>query len=620
MKARRLLCLLLAMLLVLPLLASCAQDGDPQSGSQPPPAEEQLPAIRHDIDLTEREYTIIAPGGDSDEVLGEQDAAMSLYSAIYQSAGVKLDYYNDEMAKGSDPDASRTEILVGNTNRAESVAARDTLRLNDYLIAYRDGRILILGGSTAATEQAVKYFIDTYLNVTEKQITVYENRDHRYAYSYLVGDLSVNGVPLKNYTIVYPKSAKSNDPLTYYTAIALSDYLVENAGISLRTVSDSNSERDYEILIGNTNRAASKVSTAALGENQFYLHQTGNKLVMLGNSYLVAGAAGELLNNHFASKGVNVDIDATEIPTAPTAKTHVFRRATSALLLIGDGMGYNHIDYTLKSGMLKHFVAYDLPNQTTCTTVSQSVINGKTTYTDSAAASTALATGYKTMNSYLGVDANKTVRENVRELAHSIGAKTAVITTDTLTGATPSGFLCHHANRKDTKTLQEQIDALQANGLVDFLYGSNTELITPARTGLSMISAGGSDFFAMIEEAHIDKKAHYANAQGVWDSVDRYNEIAAYAICFTMLHPYTALIITADHETGGLVKKSDGSYTFENFSYTESDGDDYYQHTSAEVPVFALGYGTEELTSGTVDNTDIAKFIAAIYGDTSFGQ
>ena len=71
---------------------------------------------------------------------------------------------------------------------------------------------------------------------------------------------------------------------------------------------------------------------------------------------------------------------------------------------------------------------------------------------------------------------------------------------------------------------------------------------------------------------------------------------------------------------GGLIQNSDGSYTFENFSYTESDGDDYYQHTATEVPLFALGYGTECFHNGTVDNTDIAKFIAEIYGDTGFGQ
>ena len=614
---KRLLCLLLALLLVLPLLISCGGN-TPEDPCDP--EEEQLPEIEHTIDLTADGYTIIAPGGSGDEVKGEQDAAMKLYSTIYQQTRIKLDYYNDEMDRGSDPELSRTEILIGNTNRTESISARAELRVRDYSITYEDGRIVILGGSAEATMRAVDHFIKTYLNVDEKTLTVYENRNDAYHYPYLVGDLSVNGVPLSKYTIVYPRGSKSKDPLTYYTAVALSDYLLTNAGISLKVVSDTSSEKDYEILVGETNRTASKISTSALRDDQFYLHTDGDKVVMLGDSYMVAGAAGELVNNYFRTQGTNVDIDATAIPKKPTAKTHAFEKATSAILLIGDGMGFNHIDYTLDSNMLSEFVAFDLPGQSSCTTVSQSVINGDKAYTDSAAAATALATGYKTLNGYLGMDPTKTERQNVRELAHSRGARTAVITTDTLTGATPAGFLCHYKDRTKSKELQAQIDALVDDGLVDFVYGSNTELITPSREGLNLVSEGDSDFFVMIEEAHIDKKAHYANSQGVWDSVVRYNEIISYVICFVMLHPDTALIITADHETGGLVKNDDGSYSFENFAYTESDGDDYYQHTSAETPLFALGYGTESLTNDVADNTEIAKFIASIYGETDFGQ
>ena len=617
MSKKRFLCLLLTLACLLPLLTACGRGAGDPNGEED---EQALPEIAHTIDLTDTEYVIIAPGGSDSDDLTEQDAAMKLYTEIHQSTRIKLPYYTDKMDKGSDPELRRTEILIGQTNRTESGKAFADLRVNDYRITYADGRVLILGGSPEATEAAVEHFIEKYLDLSQKTITVYENRNDCYRYPYLVGNLSVNGTPLKNYTIVYPRGAQRNDPLTYYTAVALADYLLTNAGISLRVQADTSTEREYEILVGKTNRAASKESTTTLGQNEFYLHTDGSKLVMLGNSYLVAGAAGELINHHFATKGTNVDINATGIPSSPTPKTHTFRKATSALLLIGDGMGYNHIDYTVSSHMLDRFIAFDLPNQTTCTTVSQSVLDGKTQYTDSAAASTALATGYKTYNGYVGIDASKTAQLNLRELAFDSGARTAVITTDKLTGATPSGFLCHHTSRKDTAVLQEQIDALVANEQIDFAHGANAELVTPAREGLSMISEGGSSFFALIEEDHIDKKAHYANSQGVWDSVVRYNEICAYAICFVMLHPDTALIITADHETGGLVKNADGSYSFENFSYTESDGDDYYQHTSTQTPVFALGYGTEELTSRTLDNTDIAKFIAAIYGEPNFGQ
>ena len=39
------------------------------------------------------------------------------------------------------------------------------------------------------------------------------------------------------------------------------------------------------------------------------------------------------------------------------------------------------------------------------------------------------------------------------------------------------------------------------------------------------------------------------------------------------------------------------------------------------VPLFAVGDGTDAFVDGgTVDNTDIAKFVAAIFGDNSFGE
>ena len=101
------------------------------------------------------------------------------------------------------------------------------------------------------------------------------------------------------------------------------------------------------------------------------------------------------------------------------------------------------------------------------------------------------------------------------------------------------------------------------------------------------------------------------------DCVVRYNDCIAYVIAFVMLHPYTALIITADHETGGLEKQQDGSYKF-----TNNTSSTYWQHTNNNAPIFALGYGVEKLVkAGTVtDNTLVAKHIASIFGDNSFGQ
>lgn len=598
---KKLLCLLLSVLMILPLFTACSKDG------------REINIVKNGSSS----YTIILP-----ETKEEGDAAIKLLKAIETKTGVTLPYEEDIFSSTDQPKSAK-EILVGQTNRIASEETLTELRPKDFVIKYVDGRVVILGGSVEATVRAVDYFIENYVNSEKGTVSVYQKRCDLVEHPYTLGDLSIDGIPLSEYTVVYPANAdQSNDTelLSYYTALAFSDYILSNAGIKLKLAPDSKKETEYEILVGNTSRAASKAAAdTALAADEYLLMKNGSKIVMQGNNYMVAGAAGALANTYFKSEGANTDVDVTNLPTAPTPAKFTFEKATSAILMIGDGMGNAHIDATLASNKLKSFAARTLPHIGTCTTSSESVLNNDIKYTDSAAAATALATGYKTINGYLGMDASKTTRQNVRELAHSVGARTGVLKTDSITGATPAGFLCHHDARGDFSILQDQINRLTENGEIDYCTGSVSSLITPARSALTQLSEDNSRFFIMIEEAHIDKFSHKGTTSmtSMQDCVVRYNRCIAYAIAFVMLHPSTALIITADHETGGLEKDSDGNYVF-----TNKVSKSYWQHTNANAPIFALGEGVDALVkAGTVvDNTDVAKHIAGIFGNTTFGK
>ena len=208
--------------------------------------------------------------------------------------------------------------------------------------------------------------------------------------------------------------------------------------------------------------------------------------------------------------------------------------------------------------------------------------------------------------------------QNVRELADSVGAKTAVLTTDVITGATPGGFLVHHFSRSDTAILQKQVDAILEAGAIEYCKGSvDDKLIDETRVALQTISEGGSTFFAMIEEAYIDKHAHNIRVPQVIHTVTRYNESIAYAVQFTLCHPGTALIITADHETGGIVESPNSEYGYVWTSHTSAT---YTEHTNKNVPLYAVGSETEYFNGKDTENIDIAKFIAGIFGATNFGQ
>jgi len=429
-------------------------------------------------------------------------------------------------------------------------------------------------------------------------------------FDYMLGDVSIDGVSIKEYTVVYPEGA---DLVTYYLAHNISDYFLTNAGYALNVTSDKATAQKYEILVGSTNRSEDDAAVAmALGDDQYVLCKNGDKIVMWGKSYMVGGAASALVNTFVQSAGVNTDVNVTSLPASPAAATFSFKKATSAILMIGDGMGFNHILSAGAIGMTE-FVADRLPS-TSCTTHSQSVINNQAEFTDSAAAATALATGYKTINGFIGVDAAGVNRQNVRELAHATGARTAVITTDVITGATPAGFLCHSGSRNDTSILQSQIDDLIKTGGVNYAVGGfkEKELTDYAREALSVISENGSDYFIMIEEAHIDKHSHKNTLSDVQLAVTYYNDAIAYVIGFVMMHPDTALIVTADHECGKMyIDQDTGAFRF--------DSDD---HSNTQVPFYAIGGGTAELLASApvLDNTMVAKFIAEIFGANSFGQ
>ena len=601
---KRSLALLLAILMVLPILASCKKE------------EEPLTLVAEGAS----EYVIIY----SSKNKTEREAAQDLRTAIKNATDVTLPLKSDSEIKESNLPASAKEIVVGTTNRAESKAVIASMRAKDYGIKLTNERIIIAGGTPAATENAVNHFINTYINSTNKTVSVAKDLDDRKDYAYPLGALSISGTPITDYVIVYPSDA---DLITKYMAYNLADYILTNAGVELQVVSDNVAETENELLIGKTNRAASDAADGlTLANDQFVLVQSGKKVVMLGNSYMVGGAASELVNTYFASQGVNTAINATTIPTTATPKTFSFKAATSAILMIGDGMGQNHINMTKWNNDIDEFYAERLPFKDTCDTASASGLQGAIPYTDSAAAATALATGYKTLNKYLGLDQYGNRVQNVRELAHSVGAKTAVITSDVITGATPSGFLCHNSSRHNTEQLQNEIDNLKAEGLVDYLFGqSQADLLDPTREGLSAISEGNGKFFAMIEEAYIDKESHKGLDDLVKDRVEIFNNAIAYVIGFVMLHPYTALIITADHETGKLTySESTNKWVF---TYEATDGSgNIYEHSNTHAPVYGIGAGVENLLDGntdegsSIDNTDIPKFIAKIFGNNSFGD
>ena len=333
-----------------------------------------------------------------------------------------------------------------------------------------------------------------------------------------------------------------------------------------------------------------------------------------------------------------------------------FTAPKNIIVIIGDGMGPNDITLAEKhaDGVYDFgLVLNQIKNHGLATTHS-----ADNAVTDSAASGTALATGVKTNNGFIGKDPNGNDLLNLAEIARAAGKKVGIITDEVISGATPTAFTIHNDSRSNTAQLinamikfkpdvlmgkdynsvfmvleedEREIfdneylvakDFKRFNNVLDtdkncekaflgFLDGYSSiptyNLANCAEVAFNRLK-NDKGFFVMIESAGTDKYGHGNDINGKLNSVVTLDRTVAAALKFMENNPDTLLIITSDHETGGVQLEGDNTkYLSDLLTKTE--------HTATPVRVFGVGKGTEYFKGKTVDNTDIAKFlISAITG------
>jgi alkaline phosphatase len=294
----------------------------------------------------------------------------------------------------------------------------------------------------------------------------------------------------------------------------------------------------------------------------------------------------------------------------------IVEKADNFIIMIGDGMGVNN---TLLFDVLENNVAYSdgedtfyvyyLPYSGFSKTKSTAMI------TDSAAGGTALACGIKTKNGHVGQDKDHQEVESITELAGFMGMSTAVMSTEVQTGATPAAFSAHADGRDMSDMIKKSQKELQSayGTIIDCGYDTYTtsgvlSIENKVRSNLKTMGQNENGFFMMYEEAYTDKHNHDNNMDMSFKALVRFNQVIATVMEYAFYNPNTFVIITADHETGGLTMKN-GTYI-----YTSTD------HTSKDVPVFAYGYRAELFGGKTIENVQIPQTIASFMGVDDFGD
>ena len=283
--------------------------------------------------------------------------------------------------------------------------------------------------------------------------------------------------------------------------------------------------------------------------------------------------------------------------------------------------------------------------------------------TDSAASGTALATGVKTNNTYLGVLPDGTAVESLIEVAQREGMATGVVVTTYLQHATPAAFYAHVPSRHEYALISEQLldsrlDVAIGGGMAFFAerYGDRTQaeaaiaaagftlatdfeatktlsadcrvlaLLADKEVGensgdylaqatskaLELLETRGGDngFVLMVEGSLIDGMGHGNDAVAQQREMLGFMQAIEVAVAYAQSHSDTLVVVTADHGTGGLTLVSanaDFTLAEQGVEFRWTTGG----HSGEMIPVYLYGAGSE-LVNGVMENSELGALLKGV--------
>ena len=286
--------------------------------------------------------------------------------------------------------------------------------------------------------------------------------------------------------------------------------------------------------------------------------------------------------------------------------------------------------------------------------------------TDSAAGGTALASDHKTNNAMLGVNPDSIPVKTVLEVMAEQGKETGIVVSCYVTHATPAAFYAKVPHRKQYEDIAVQmaenpyLNLIIGGGMkyfnqrkdsLDLVARMENELgwkvydtldniditckkyavmandghMPPAaergdflpravKTALKTLDSAENGFFLMVEGSQIDFACHGNDSTWMMDEMLDFDYAIKVALDYAKEKGNTLVVVTADHETGGLtLPDPQGKYTNVVFDYSTGS------HTCLPVLVYAYGPGAEQFT-GWMQNTELKGKILNACGYENIGD
>lgn len=350
------------------------------------------------------------------------------------------------------------------------------------------------------------------------------------------------------------------------------------------------------------------------------------------------------------------------------AKSPKNEKVNNIIFMIGDGMGLGHVSMLQLEGKYQPTAFDRAQNIALIKTYS---VNNRVT--DSAAAGTALATGHKTNNSTLGQLPDGTPLESITTKAKNKNYGTGIVVTCYVQHATPAAFYANVESRSDNDGIcddftKRDYDVMFGGGLRYFKqyyekrnkdynkelaalgYSLHTDLSKlgsipsegkvlglfadgdlPAATSgkrdgylanatqkaLDILTNNAKKnknkgFVLMVEGSKIDGESHSRNPQGILAETRDFAAAVDVAMNYADTHPGTLVVVTADHETGGMSipsNKTDFTLPESGIGYAFGTS----SHTATMVPVYLYGAGADSI-NGIMENSELGQKLQEILG------
>ncbi|MBR5309279.1 MAG: alkaline phosphatase [Clostridia bacterium] len=298
-----------------------------------------------------------------------------------------------------------------------------------------------------------------------------------------------------------------------------------------------------------------------------------------------------------------------------TAEVNEERQIKNVIFMIPDGGGPTLMDL---ADMVKKAGGFDTSKYPNATVPTEGGLNllpylagfettrsANSSVTDSAAGGTALSSGYKTKNGYIGVDPNKVPKANILEVAKLLGKAVGLCTTAEWPHATPASYSAHADDRNDYANMYRQIENKEIDVVLGAGYGKVTSYdgatiedakargykiirspedaasVKPGdklwgnvstnslpndvnnsadkaslpeltQAAITALSADPDGFFLMVEGSWVDSGGHNSNAVTTTSDYLAFDECWRIAVEFAKGRNDTVVIGAPDHDTGGM--------------------------------------------------------------------